>query len=64
MRPDQNAPVADDLSGDPDDDELPIDLLNDSFFLDSMARIMADARSREIGVRPKTEGDSSAFGPL
>lgn len=36
----------DDLSRDPDDDELSIDLMNDSFFLDGMARIMAEARAR------------------
>lgn len=43
-----------DLSHDPDDD-LEIDLLNDSFFLDGMSRIMAEARARGPGTRPPSD---------
>lgn len=42
------------LSDDPDD-ELSIDLLNDSFFLDGMASIMAEARARGAGLARPAE---------
>jgi hypothetical protein len=42
--------LPDDLAFDPDD-ELPIDLMNDSFVLDGVAKIMAAARARGgVGV--------------
>jgi len=50
-----------DLSIDPDD-ELPIDLMNDSFFLDGVARIMAEARARGVGPTPAQE-DSAGSQP-
>lgn len=58
VRPEQPQPRPADLSDDPDD-ELPIDLLSDSFFLEEMGRIMADARRHGVGsplLRPGSGG--------
>jgi hypothetical protein len=48
-----------DLSDDPDADELSIDLLTDSFVVEGVAQIMADARRHGVGsplLRPNSGG--------
>jgi hypothetical protein len=58
--PDPPDPCADELfddpAGDPDGDELSIDLMNDSFFLEGVGRIMAEARARGATGCPDREG--------
>jgi hypothetical protein len=47
------------LSDDPDADELSIDLLTDSFVVEGVAQIMADARRHGVGsplLRPNSGG--------
>ena len=51
MLPDQPHSRPDDRSGDLDDN-LPIDLMNDSFLLEGMGRIMAEARACRAGSHP------------
>jgi hypothetical protein len=48
VHPDLPGPLTVNLSSEPDEDGLSIDLLNDSFFLGGMSRIMAEARARGL----------------
>jgi hypothetical protein len=56
VRPDRPEPRPADLPSDPDD-ELSIDLLTDSFVVEGVAQIMADARRHGVGsplLRPNS----------
>ena len=61
MLQDQANPGPVDLSDDADE-ELSIDLLNDSFVLDGVARIMAGARARGVGPGAKEGAGSCPAG--
>ena len=59
-----NQPAQIDLADDPDD-ELSIDFMNDSFFLEGVARIMADARAQgATGKLRQSVGSWPEIGPV
>jgi hypothetical protein len=64
MSPNPPHAIPVDLAFDPDD-ELPIDLMNDSFVLDGVAKIMAEARARGSVTVPMAEevGDETTAPP-